>query len=57
MVHVVGDKDYSVHASNASSGGGTLRSYGQNEDPNNYVQQWAESMPLQDVGKLLSALK
>jgi len=23
----------------------------------NYVQQWAESMPLQDVGKLLSALK
>jgi PHS family inorganic phosphate transporter-like MFS transporter len=57
MVHVVGDKDYSVHASNASSGGGTLRSYGQNEVANNDVQQWAESMPLQDVGKLLSALK
>jgi PHS family inorganic phosphate transporter-like MFS transporter len=37
MAHVVGDKDYSVHASNASSGGGTLRSHGQNEVSSNYV--------------------
>jgi len=57
MVHVVEDKDYSVHASNPSSGGGTLRSHGQNEGANNYEEQWAESMPLQDVGKLLSALE
>ena len=57
MVHAAGDKDYSAHASNALSVGGSLRSYGQNEDANNYVQQWAESMPLQDVGELLSALK
>ena len=57
MVRVVGDKDYSVHASNASSGDGTSHSYGQNEVSNNHVDQWAESMQLQDVGRLLSDLK
>lgn len=49
----VPDQDY---PGPISSQGGTICSYGRNEDMAN-EQQWADNIPLQDVGKLLSVLR